>query len=288
MAAWYEYFIKYIPFELQRFGYVIGVYILITLIELALPAESGHGWRGRLRNLVFGLIYYTCGLAFLLAVMMFFPWTPRRIDNAVLVILSTPWRIEFDGWVATVGLAVTYLLMFDFFYYWYHRAQHQFSWLWQIHELHHADRELNVTSSTRTYWLERPVQHLVVLLPAQFIVGKHANAMWIASLVLTSFLLFTHTNIRRHLGPLTRYLCGPHVHRIHHSRLRRHQDRNFAQIFTFYDVIFRTYYHPARDEFPETGTQDLASDAPLHTVLSRPFIQWCRSLLPGSREGARR
>ncbi|HEX5846775.1 MAG TPA: sterol desaturase family protein, partial [Rhodoplanes sp.] len=49
-------------------------------------------------------------------------------------------------YVALVPLAFLLLLTFDFFYYWFHRAQHEWPWLWQVHKLHHSDRALNVTS----------------------------------------------------------------------------------------------------------------------------------------------
>jgi sterol desaturase/sphingolipid hydroxylase (fatty acid hydroxylase superfamily) len=70
---------------------------------------------------------------------------------------------------------------------------------------------------------------------------------------------FNHANIRLRLGPLTPILCGPQYHRIHHSRLPEHQDKNFAALFPVIDMMFGTYHRPSRDEFPPTG---LISGAP--------------------------
>jgi sterol desaturase/sphingolipid hydroxylase (fatty acid hydroxylase superfamily) len=95
--------------------------------------------------------------------------------------------------------------------------------------------------------------------------------------VTTSWLLFTHANLRLRLGLLTPILCGPHVHRIHHSNLIRHRDKNFAQFFPIFDVVFGTYYRPGRDEFPTTGTQSMASDSRLGDVLARPFLTWAHA-----------
>ena len=77
---------------------------------------------------------------------------------------------------------------------------------------------------------------------------------WIAAFVM--FRLwgsFIHANLRLHLGVLTPVIAGPQWHRIHHSCLPEHQNKNFATLFPFIDLIFGTYYKPAPDEYPETG-----------------------------------
>ena len=36
----------------------------------------------------------------------------------------------------------------------------------------------------------------------------------------------------------------------------QHKDRNFAAFFPIWDILFRTFYFPKRDEFPDTGIVD--------------------------------
>ncbi len=73
-------------------------------------------------------------------------------------------------------------------------------------------------------------------------------------------------------------VCGPQVHRIHHSTRREHRDRNFAQYFPFLDRVFGSYYTPARHEFPPTGAPELASDASIGHALVQPFRIWAVEL----------
>ena len=47
-----------------------------------------------------------------------------------------------------------YLLVFDFLNYWYHRAQHHFGWWWQLHSLHHAQRQMTMWSDNRNHLLD--------------------------------------------------------------------------------------------------------------------------------------
>lgn len=238
----------------------IGV---LTVLELAVPADREQTWRGRLRNLGFLVQFKLLGLA---GVAAWFNWGPE---------LRGP-RLQPEPVVAAL-LVVANLIAIDVLYYWYHRAQHRFPALWALHELHHADAELNATSSYRTYWLEAPVQVALIGTPTILLFGglgpRHGVAILSASLF---FLIFSHSNLRLRLGPLSGWIIGPQVHRIHHSRLPEHQDRNFAQFFPFIDRVFGTFFPPRHDEFPPTGTTGLASDAPYTTAMVRPVKIWTR------------
>jgi sterol desaturase/sphingolipid hydroxylase (fatty acid hydroxylase superfamily) len=240
---------------------VLGGYVVCTAIERAVPAERGQGWSGRLRNLIYLSIYDVLGLAALATWYAFRP-TPSGPRPAAAV-------------VNPVWLLPAHFLAVDFAYYWYHRAQHRFSFLWAVHELHHADAELNVTTSYRTHWLEAPLQAILVAAPVTMLWGRHDPQFGFMVLVGSRFFfLFSHCNFRLPLGPLTAVLCGPQWHRIHHSRIPEHRDKNFAQIFPVLDWLFGTYYAPAHDEYPPTGTEGLMSDAPVWRAQLRPALIW--------------
>jgi sterol desaturase/sphingolipid hydroxylase (fatty acid hydroxylase superfamily) len=238
---------------------------LFTLLELWRPAEPSQGWRGRGRNLVYLVCFEGFGIAALAVWYLVEPFPALRVRSPDLL--------------AGVALLFANLFAIDFLYYWYHRAQHRFRFLWAIHELHHADAQLNATTSFRTYWLELPVQAVVIGTPTALLFGylgrEHALAVAVASY---GFLIFTHCNIRLSLGPLSSVVCGPQVHRIHHSILGEHQDRNFAQFFPLIDRAFGSYHAPAPGEFPPSGALGLASDAPIGRALLQPFVIWAAEL----------
>ena len=82
-----------------------------------------------------------------------------------------------------------------------------------------------------------------------------------------------------HPGPTddaTRRLRLLASHRIHHSREIAHRDKNFAVYFPIWDVLFGTYYAPAREEFPATGIQGVTIRT-LWEAASWPFIKWTRT-----------
>ncbi len=261
MARWWSIFESLLVGDGLATLCALGAIAGITVLEQLRPAEAGQGWRGRARNLVFLVQFKLLGLGALAAWIAFGPSVrPIRLEP------DPAWALAF---------VVLNLLAIDSLYYFYHRAQHRFRFLWALHELHHADAELNATSSYRTYWLEVPVQTILVTTPTLLLFGAlgpdHARLVLTGSLF---FLIFSHSNLRLELGPLTGWLVGPQAHRIHHSRLPGHRDRNFAQYFSFLDRLFGTWRAPAPGEFPPTGADDLASDASLGTVLARPFRIW--------------
>lgn len=261
MERWLGSWEQVLRSDLEATAWSLAGIALLTFFELAEPAEEGQTWRGRGRNLLLLAQFKLFGTIALSAWFVFGP----RIEPLV-----------FDpGPLARAGLVVANLVAIDLVYYVYHRAQHRFPFLWAIHELHHADEELNATSSYRTYWLEMPVQAVLVSTPTLLIFGglgpRHATIVLACALF---FLIFSHANLRLSLGPLSGWVIGPQVHRFHHSRLPRHRDCNFAQYFPAIDRLFRTFVRPEKGEFPPTGADALPGNASFFRNLTEPFRIW--------------
>jgi sterol desaturase/sphingolipid hydroxylase (fatty acid hydroxylase superfamily) len=56
--------------------------------------------------------------------------------------------------------------------------------------------------------------------------------------------------------------------------LLEHRDRNYAPIFSLWDVIFGTYCHPGRNEYPPTGVHDEREVDGFLTAVALPFKEW--------------
>jgi sterol desaturase/sphingolipid hydroxylase (fatty acid hydroxylase superfamily) len=152
------------------------------------------------------------------------------------------------------------MVLGDFFFYWFHRALHKSRILWQHHKLHHMDEQVEAITLNRQNWIEVFIAALLIFAPVALLfkldkpdpaqLGLLAGTFATA---LGTFLGIGHMNIRFQVGKASVFYCSPQVHRIHHSRLPQHQDRNFAFALPLWDVLFGTYYAPSRDEFPPTG-----------------------------------
>ena len=182
-----------------------------------------------------------------------------------------------DSIVQQIGAGVVLLIVTDFFYYWLHRAQHTFDWLWEQHVVHHSDEALNISTSARHHWLEFVFQALAVSIPVSILFKLSPVGMWIVSSFVGAYGWLNHMNVKVGFGPLSWLACSPQLHRIHHSILEQHRDKNFAAYFPVWDVVFGTYYHPAKNEYPDTGVRDVhittISEANLY-----PFKRWAHRL----------
>jgi hypothetical protein len=130
-----------------------------------------------------------------------------------------------------------YLLLIDFFQYWWHRAQHRFPVLWDQHVVHHSDEAMNVTTAVRHHWSEFLFQGIVVSLPFTMLFKITPPQAGFVALIFGAWQFFVHANLRLHLGFFAWLAAGPQVHRIHHSIEAEHRDKNFAAYFPIWDVL---------------------------------------------------
>lgn len=165
-----------------------------------------------------------------------------------------------------------YLLLFDFVNYWLHRAQHQFHWWWQLHALHHSQRQMTLWSDTRNHLLDDVLIDAAFVLLARLVgvgPGQFVALVAISQLVES----FSHANVRLWFGAwLERVLVSPRFHRRHHAIGVGHEAEggrgtlggcNFAVLFPIWDQLFGTAdwqlrYEPTgiRDQLPQEGGRD--------------------------------
>jgi sterol desaturase/sphingolipid hydroxylase (fatty acid hydroxylase superfamily) len=85
-----------------------------------------------------------------------------------------------------------------------------------------------------------------------------------------------HSNIRvpRVLDRVLVWLwVTPDMHKVHHSRDRVETDSNYANLFSFFDRVFRTFTPSSRGPFVHYGIRgyDAAEHQSIGAVLSLPF-----------------
>ena len=250
-------------------GLLAVVFTVALALERLRPAERDQPF-ARLRfNLVLGVVLFTISSA-LVAVL----------HPLIVPLVSAPMGQRFhlelpDGAWGSIAQVLVFFLVYDFFYYWWHRAQHELPWLWPQHALHHSDTALNISTSLRHHWLEDPLRVFAMAAPLGFLFYfKPASLPWIAT-VFGLWPFFIHMNLRLPMGWLTPVLAGPQYHRIHHSIETAHWNRNYAAYFPLWDIVFGTAYFPKRGEWPQTGLER-GEPAGLGEALAGPFIDWRR------------
>jgi sterol desaturase/sphingolipid hydroxylase (fatty acid hydroxylase superfamily) len=166
------------------------------------------------------------------------------------------------GLAPLIGAFLISVLIFDFCFYWYQRSLHKSRILWQHHKMHHMDPEFDALTGPRQNWLENFFSVFFISIPMAVLFKLDAIDPLNAGLIngaiiglLQSIVFINHSNLRLQFGRASVVFISSQTHRIHHSYLPQHFDKNFVAFFPIWDILFGTYYHPARDEFPLTGVE---------------------------------
>jgi sterol desaturase/sphingolipid hydroxylase (fatty acid hydroxylase superfamily) len=166
--------------------------------------------------------------------------------------------------VALVSLLL-YLVVFDFVDYWIHRGQHHFNWWWQLHSLHHAQRQMTMWSDNRNHLADDLLRDSILVVVAQLIGVAPGQFMAIVAITQLSESL-QHANLRLWFGSVgERLWVSPRFHRVHHAIGIGHETiapsgktvlggHNFGVLLPWWDSLFRTANH--QHIYPPTGVRD--------------------------------
>ncbi|WP_238701276.1 sterol desaturase family protein [Mariprofundus erugo] len=166
-----------------------------------------------------------------------------------------------------VALAIVLL---DLAIYGQHVLFHAVPLLWRLHLVHHADRDIDVTTALRFHPLEM-ILSLLIKAVVVILLGAPVLAVLLFEVILNAMAMFNHANLRlpRRLDGLLRWLLvTPDMHRVHHSILRHETNSNYGFNLSVWDRWFGTWRAQ-----PEGGHQAMViglahlQQAPTHTLL---------------------
>jgi sterol desaturase/sphingolipid hydroxylase (fatty acid hydroxylase superfamily) len=205
---------------------VLGTVLLVAALEIARPwrpvkAFAGVRWVSNL-----ALLVLTWGLDFLLSPVI-----------AIVAVADLEFGLPF--WVQ-LAVGVTAL---DAASYALHRMLHSSAILWRLHALHHADPELDISTTVRHHPGESLFMALAITAVSAAI-GLPALVIGIYASLNMSVQLFAHANIslpRRLTSGLGWLLVTPGLHRVHHSRQPADLATNYGLVFSVWDRLFGTY-----------------------------------------------
>ncbi len=251
--------------ELARaagWGFVLFLAVSVGVLLLELPNGAGRA-RFKSReffNDVAYCLFYRGGF------YEVFLWAAVANWLQYLGFLETSLLSGLPLW-ASIPL---FWLLSDFIFYWLHRAQHRFHWLWVFHSVHHAERHLNSLSQMRRHPLEHAVTRFSRVFPLALVLGL-PTASWIPISVAAQLLqALHHAELNWRFGPLYRLVVSPVFHSIHHSVEPENFNTNYGTMFSFWDFLFGTASRSQRR--PEAyGIADFEMPESLLQQFVRPF-----------------
>lgn len=240
------------------------------LAEYLLP-KSRNSFISRVRGAIFLTIYIAVTTLAIVLFKRLWDWVGVKplfqIDLSVLSHSGFPALDVVGGIFASLAV----LQVSDFFYYWFHRLQHSNKFLWRFHAEHHAVEELNTFNSVH-HVTEEIFRIPFIVIPFSLLFSfKQGYTPWIWSSLIALQSMFIHSTTRLNLGWFRYLLPDNRFHRIHHSKERKHFDKNFGVVSAIWDIIFGTVHYPKSDEWPDVGLDQMKQAANVRQFLFRAF-----------------
>lgn len=217
----------------------LGVFAAILLIMMAAEAlfprkkramGRGHRWTSNLLLIVIDGLF----------VRLLFP----MVAVGVAVVASQKGWGLFNLTDLPIWLEITLaIIILDMLIYWQHVASHHIPFLWALHKVHHADRDIDVTTGSRFHPIEIGLSMLYKMALVALL-GAPALAVIIFEIILNGCAMFNHSNVKLPLGfdrLFRRFLVTPDMHRVHHSTIMAETNSNYGFSLSIWDRLFGSY-----------------------------------------------
>ncbi|MFN8309119.1 MAG: sterol desaturase family protein [Chitinophagales bacterium] len=173
-----------------------------------------------------------------------------------IVIISYPWLLQHLSLIhwnlSSFWPYVITFIFFDFTGYWEHRLNHRVNFFWNHHIIHHSSEEYNLPCALRQQISVFTNLLTIVTLPLA-VLGIPAEVLAVVGPIHLFAQFWYHTRYIGKLGFLEYFLVTPSHHRVHHAMNDVYMDKNYGQIFIFWDKWFGTFQEERENEIPIYG-----------------------------------
>ncbi|MDI9356392.1 MAG: sterol desaturase family protein [Chitinophagaceae bacterium] len=171
------------------------------------------------------------------------------------VVISYPFLLEHFALVHLESSILLYIIAFvvlDFSGYCTHRIAHRVNIFWNGHIIHHSSEEFNLSTALRQSISGFVNIFTFFLIPAALVGVPHDVISVVAPLHLFAQFWY-HTQHIKKMGWLEYIIVTPSHHRVHHAINPVYIDKNYSQIFIFWDKLFGTFQEELDEEPPVYG-----------------------------------
>lgn len=223
---------------LIRFGVFLGLFLILALVESRIPRRARVLPRSKrwLTNISMTVLN-TLTLRLLAFALPFLAVGAALDAGARHYGLFN--QLAWPEWVEII-LAI---LVLDFAIWAQHLVTHKVPVLWRLHRVHHADRDMDVTTAVRFHPVEIALSMLIKI-GLVYMLGAAALAVILFEIILNGTAMFNHSNMRLPVGfdrVLRLVLVTPDMHRVHHSVHRSEHDSNYGFSLSIWDRMMGTY-----------------------------------------------
>ena len=193
------------------------------------------------------------------------------LNNDLGLLGLLPWALPL--WLE---LAIGVIIL-DFLIYVQHVLSHRVPMLWRFHKVHHADRDIDVTTGIRFHPVEA-LFSMVYKCALILLLGPLPLAVFIFEVLLNGSAMFNHANVKLPLWLdkiLRLVIVTPDSHRVHHSTIPSETNSNYGFFLSTWDRMFKTYTPQPKLGHTEMviGLNEYQTESPASLVwsLKTPF-----------------
>ena len=157
-------------------------------------------------------------------------------------------------WRMDAGLPLVWIFAFvvyDFFYYWFHRMSHERQLFWASHVAHHQSEDYNLSTALRQTGTGAFVTW-VFFIPV-FLIGVPSYVFVSVASVNLIYQFWVHSEHIPKLGWYEKFFVTASNHRVHHAQNENYIDKNYGGVFIIWDRMFGTYKEEEDHETPIYG-----------------------------------
>ncbi len=223
---------------LIRLSAFLGLFVLFVAAETLWPRKARSQSRARRWPTNIAIVVIDQLVARALALGL-----PLLAVGAALDAAANGWGLfnatSWPVWIEVIAA----ILILDFAIWFQHLIFHIVPMFWRLHRVHHADRDIDVTTALRFHPIEIALSMLIKI-GVVYLIGAPALAVILFEIILNGTAMFNHANMRLPAG-LDRWLrlvlVTPDMHRVHHSTIRSEHNSNYGFALSIWDRLFRTY-----------------------------------------------
>jgi len=152
------------------------------------------------------------------------------------------WRMDASSPLTWVFAFVVY----DFFYYWFHRISHERQIFWASHVAHHQSEDYNLSTALRQTGTGALLTW-VFYIPVFWIGVPSYVFVSVASINLI-YQFWVHSEHIPKLGWYELLFVTPSNHRVHHAQNENYIDKNYGGVFIVWDRMFGTFKEEDENE----------------------------------------
>ncbi len=228
-------------FEIASYSIFLFTSIYILIFERIIPLKQD--WKSNEQTIWVDIKHFVFSAAI-------FDALGKMLALSLVFYIQKHFFTISDFWGSLPFLA-TYIianLIGEFLPYLYHRVSHTGNndsyislLLWKIHSIHHLPTSMNWFKTNWIHPINMFLNTFLKMTPI-LLLGFNEQIIFLVGITHVVVAYISHANIKTKKSFWDYLIITPQIHHFHHSK-KMEEAKNFGNVFSFWDLIFGTYYN---------------------------------------------